>query len=839
MSIAHFEGTSAFAKYNPKIRAGLLLGLGVIFLVVLTLSMALTRQMRHFETAQSDSLQWNLAQMELETSNLRREILEARLSEAANPGRTRLRFEIFLSRINLLQEGEMARLYDDPEAAALRDRIAATSARIDARLADATSQQSLEATAEGLNQLQPLIRELALHGLDQALLDSAAHRHGMKRQAELTMAVGLGLLAAMFVMLLSNDHQRRRVLEKDAVLSQSARRMGSIIGASLDAVVCADHKGRITDFSPAAEEIVGWSREEILGLSLRDTIIPQRFRDAHDRGMARFLSRREGKVVGGGRVELQALRRCGTEFPVEMNLTSTEGPNGPVFICYLRDISDWKESEARLISARDAATAADEAKSRFLSVMSHEMRTPLNGIMGVLDLMRRTDLDAAQYRHIEVALASSEVLLQLVNEALDITRIEAGEERIETAPFALVPLLRQVNAGLSPLATEKGLTLDLTVELEAEGWFEGDEKRIRQVITNLIGNAVKFTRSGGIGVTASAGETGVTIRVDDTGVGIRHEDLDQIFEEFVAKSQPGGRQSRSDGLGLAISRRLARLMSGDLVAFSAKGEGSRFELTLPLPRVRPAEIPAEAADTPDASDCATAPLSVLVVEDNPINRLVLRGMLERLGHRVTEAEHGEDGLDLLPRGFDLVLMDFEMPVLGGLEATQRIRRLAPPLGEIPVIGLTAHASAEICALGADAGMDRVLSKPLRFTTLAELLGEHVPEPDLQEADLDDEVLAELVETVGPQSVECALDGLLKEWQDMARRIDSDAPGSDLADLAHRMKGGAAMLGMSGLSRQFAEIETDETLIDVDRLDRLLRGADAHARALLRQQPQPA
>ncbi|MGR3463502.1 ATP-binding protein [Limimaricola sp.] len=834
MSIAHIDGATAFPKLQPRLGRGMLLVLGLVFVVVLALNAMLGRQIRHLETARTDSLQWNLAQMELETANVRREILAARLSGAAGSDRIPLRFEIFLSRINLLQEGDMARLYDDPEAVALLERIAATTRQLDALLADAASPRSLETIAEGLRHLQPLVRALALHGVNQVLDDSAEHRLGMKRQAEMTAAAGLGLLAAMFVMLLSLDRQRRRVLDKDAVLVETTRRMGSIIGASLDAVICADHRGRITDFSPAAEEIFGWSREEILGQTLRDTIIPARFRDAHDRGMARFLSRREGKVVGGGRVELRAQRRCGAEFPVEMNLTSIEGPSGPVFISYLRDISDWKQSEARLIGARDAAKAANEAKSRFLSVMSHEMRTPLNGIMGVLDLVRCTDLDAAQHRHVEVALASSEVLLQLVNEALDITRIEAGEDRVETAPFALGPLLRQVRAGLLPLAAEKGLTLDL--DLDAEGWFEGDEKRIRQVITNLIGNAIKFTRTGGITVTAVTEGNAVTIAVADTGVGIPASDLDRIFEEFVAKSHPGGRQSRSDGLGLAISRRLARLMSGDLVAFSAEGEGSRFELS--LPRVPPAAIPAEATAAPAPSTRAAASQSVLVVEDSPINRLVLRGMLERLGHHVTEAEHGEAALAMLGRGFDLVLMDFEMPVLGGLETTQRIRRLDAPLRGLQVIGLTAHASAETCALGAEAGMDRVLSKPLRLTTLADLLGEHAPKP-VAEVDLDEEVLSELAETAGTERVKSALDGLLKEWQDMARQIGTDAPGPGLADRAHRMKGAAAMLGMAGLSRLLAGIETGSGGLDVDEFDHLLRDADARARALLRRQPQTA
>ncbi|CAN0602888.1 unnamed protein product, partial [Ectocarpus sp. 12 AP-2014] len=214
--------------------------------------------------------------------------------------------------------------------------------------------------------------------------------------------------------------------QRDAELNASTARLGSTVEASLDAIVTANEAGEIVEFNTSAESIFGWSRDEILGQTMDTTIIPHHHRAAHAAGMDRYLATHDPHVLDAGRVELSALRKSGEEFPVELNITSVQSATGELFIAYLRDISVRKINEQKLIDARDKAEAMDRAKSQFLAVMSHEMRTPLNGILGVLDLMRQTKLTKKQDHYARVASASGEILLEHVNEALDITRIELG-----------------------------------------------------------------------------------------------------------------------------------------------------------------------------------------------------------------------------------------------------------------------------------------------------------------------------------------------------------------------------------------------------------------------------
>ncbi|MBB3712050.1 PAS domain S-box-containing protein [Limimaricola variabilis] len=846
------EGIGHGLARHLNIRSGLGIAAAIVLTAVLSLGWMLGRQIRDLESAGIDNTQWTLAQLELETAIFARDVIAAGQGGALGQGRDvaalKLRFDILLSRLGLVRSGEIGRpLLEHPGVPALLAQIDAYADRVDALFAapDVGSEE-LQRIFEETIGVQPVMRELSLNGLDILAEDAESYRHRVRRQAELTALAGGLLLILLGALLRLIDVQRRRVVERDRVLSRTAERLNSVIGNSLDAIVVADRQGRIIDFNPAAEEMFGWRKSEILSRKVRDTLVPVERREIFEERIRTFAATGREYLIGAGRVELVARRRNGELFPIEAVMTHVEGPEAPVFIGYLRDITDLKASQARLIAARDTAERADRAKSRFLSVMSHEMRTPLNGIMGVLDLLNTTALSPDQRRQVGVALASAEILLQLVNESLDITRIETGEERIETVAFAPGPMLQRLISVLRPLAAEKDLPLDLDAdETDLGAWFEGDPNRVAQVVTNLIGNAIKFTERGGITVSLRLAETGIEITVRDTGIGIAEADLERVFAEFVTRARPEGRQGRSDGLGLAISRRLARMMSGDITVSSVPGEGSTFRLSLPLPQIAPQLEAPEPIPEPATPGSA---LSVLVIEDNAVNRMVLRGMLQQLGHIVSEASNGAKGLERLrAEHFDLVLMDFEMPVMGGIEAAQAIRDSFPADRRPPVIGLTAHGTAEARAAGVNAGMSEVYAKPLRLPVIRRILdgigtrGEMrgaipdcPPDPMPVGALVDSDDFEEVVEMLGAERIGAALDGFEREWHEarpvLAGLIEAE---NDVVAVAHKLRGGAAMLALAGPVQSLGRIERRApqrcTTAEVEALNAQVEAALAMAR----------
>ncbi|SLN62579.1 Sensory/regulatory protein RpfC [Pseudoruegeria aquimaris] len=399
-----------------------------------------------------------------------------------------------------------------------------------------------------------------------------------------------------------------------------------------------------------------------------------------------------------------------------------------------------RAEEARELQRR--AEAASIAKSEFLAVMSHEIRTPLNAILGMAEVLRESALSPDQAEMLETIEGGGRALLSIINDVLDFSRIEAGKAELEQIPFALARPLQDCAALFSPLLDQKGLSFECDIA-EAEGvWVVGDAGKLRQVVMNLLGNALKFTEAGRVSLAAKVApgaggaDAGIEIEVADTGLGIPQEALQRIFEPFEQVDAKTTRLHGGTGLGLAISRKLARHMGGDLVAVSTPGEGSRFKLTLTLPRAAAAEAPAQAsAQAPSqapsqgpeqaaaAGQSELAGLLVLAAEDNRANRLVLARLLAGSGIDLTFAEDGVQAVEAAQASrFDLILMDMSMPRLDGIGATRRIRAAEAEQGmrATPIVALTANAFEKDRRACQAAGMDGFLSKPLRK---AELLAE--------------------------------------------------------------------------------------------------------------------
>jgi len=398
---------------------------------------------------------------------------------------------------------------------------------------------------------------------------------------------------------------------------------------------------------------------------------------------------------------------------------------GIVTVC--TDITDLKNDARALAEARDAAQAANSAKSQFLANMSHEIRTPLNGVIGLAQALARTPLSSQQEEMLGLIQSSGQTLQVLLSDILDLARVESGRLELARDTFHLGRAVREAAQLYETSAREKGLQFFVEVAPEADGWIFGDVVRIKQILTNLVSNAVKFTGTGFVSLTAAPGpdRNGVpTLRfsIEDTGIGFDSETRERLFSRFEQADGAITRRFGGSGLGLAISRQLAEMMGGDLDCESEPGGGSAFILTIPF---EAAETPAIAPDViAEPSDADSTVIRVLLADDHPVNRKVVEMILAQANVDMTSVENGAEAVEACRDGdFDIVLMDMQMPVMDGLTATREIRlhEAAMGLARTPIVMLTANALAEHIASAEAAGADRHLAKPFDATELLQLV----------------------------------------------------------------------------------------------------------------------
>ena len=601
-------------------------------------------------------------------------------------------------------------------------------------------------------------------------------------------------------------------MRRAAALTASSRQLAATVAGSLDAIVIADSFSKIIEYNASAEGVFGWTRKEIIGRTMEDIFLPEGLRDAYKNAMNQPLLQDRSEAIYPTRFELSGRRKNGEEFPVELNMTFVKRNDDAIFMAYIRDVSDRKITEKALIEARDRAESADKAKSQFLAVMSHEMRTPLAGIVGIMDLLKTTKLSQKQDRYIQIATSSSTVLLDHINEALNITRIDVGKLELSSQEFNLPDLAETLVEVLEPLSNQKNLDLRLQLANNIESNFMGDSHRIRQILTNLLGNAIKFTDQGNINfsITGSDGpETSfVHFIISDTGLGIAPENHQKIFEEFVAITQGDQSQVRGDGLGLHISRKIARLMGGDIMVKSDIGKGAEFTLSLPLERVR--KIDGKVAEPAYVSRKKHQNISILVVEDNNVNREVLGDMLEGLGHSVSRATNGVEALDCANiQSFDIIFMDINMPVMDGIETTHRIRADSKLNSKACIVGLTAHGSDEFGEEAQQAGMDNFFTKPIRLEALRKIISDIVSNDQFAVIDEFSPVLTELFETLGREKVLRIGEKFFEELDVFIQQSIDGVFAEDhvaLVEATHKMKGAAVLLGQNVLETPLDQLE---------------------------------
>lgn len=542
----------------------------------------------------------------------------------------------------------------------------------------------------------------------------------------------------LIIAILYLSQRKRRFPSPENALSDSQLRLNAIFRSALDPVVVTDSKGIILDWNNAAIACFGFNRDQAIGLDFADIILPERSRAAHREVLTHYLATGDSSLLGK-REEIQALHLSGHEIPIELALGVSRGLDNPVFVAYLRNIEKRLEAEANLKHALETAKAANNAKASFLAVMSHEMRTPLNGVIGCLDLLEHTKLSSDQSSLVSTAIKSGEALLSQISDVLDFSKMEAGKLDLELAPFNVSELINSVTNILQSQAQTQNNTFQIAIDNDVPSWLSGDAMRLRQILLNFASNAVKFTTDGIVTLEVKKLNRDVKaaqyiFSVIDTGIGISAESIKHLFKEFSMVDNSYRRPSRGTGLGLAISKILVTAMAGQTGVLSKIGYGSRFWFELPLETAEPIAEKSIVQATEIIPLPTQNSLRILLVEDNLTNQMVAVRMLTAAGHDV---ETAVDGLEAVARvqnkGFDVIFMDISMPVMDGLEAASRIRAMPEPKNQIPIIAMTANAVLGDRERFLDAGMSRYLSKPIRKSDiLAALIDVEIGLPNPQD-----------------------------------------------------------------------------------------------------------
>jgi PAS domain S-box-containing protein len=625
---------------------------------------------------------------------------------------------------------------------------------------------------------------------------------------------------------LSLDITERKRTE-DALRSSEVRLRG-ITDSAQDGIVMMDPRGTISYWNPAAQSILGYLHEEAIGKNLHRLLVPERYLAAHRAAFPEFSRNGRGDAVGRT-VELAARRKDGREITVDISLSAIRLNDGWHAVGIIRDITSRKAAEAAEQEAKRRAEAATRAKSEFLANMSHEIRTPMNGVIGMTGLLLDTDLTDDQRLYAETVRASGESLLAIVNDILDFSKIEAGRLDLATMDFDLQSLLDDFAATLAVRAHEKRLEFCCIADPEVPTLLSGDPGRLRQILTNLAGNAVKFTRKGEVAVRVSLeqkDETGCLLRfsVRDTGIGIPADKIGILFARFSQVDASTTRTYGGTGLGLAISKQLATMMGGQVGVESTEGVGSQFWFTVRLGRQL--KGPETQSRPPANLRGVRAPMvgrepRILLAEDDATNQSVAVGFLKKLGLRADVVANGGEAVKALESvRYDLVLMDVQMPVVDGLTAARQIRdpRSKVRNHAIPIVAMTAQAmqGARECCL--DAGMNDYLSKPMSPKDLAEVLVRWLPTQSeelgmlpaaatppclppasapvvfdragLLERVMDDESLAQVV-------TETFLDDIPRQIEALRGYLDASNAASAERQ-AHSIKGASASVGGEAL-----------------------------------------
>ena len=619
-------------------------------------------------------------------------------------------------------------------------------------------------------------------------------------------------------LLIGTDNTARKLVEAEQKkLDQRLRDQQfytrSLIESNIDALMTTDPSGIITDVNKQMEALTGCTRDELIGAPFKDYFTDPARAEA---GIKLVLS--EKKVTD---YELTACSRDGKKTVVSYNATTFYDRNRTLqgVFAAARDVTERKRVEVELKQAKAVAESASRTKSDFLASMSHEIRTPMNAIMGIADLLAKTPLSAEQDKYVQIFRRAGDNLLNLINDILDLSKVEASQLELERTGFSLNDLLEKVIEMVAVRAQEKGLGLVCEIAPDVPIDLIGDPTRLQQVLLNLLGNAIKFTGSGAVSLRVTrdadlAVPTALRFTVSDTGIGIPSAKLSRVFERFIQADSSTTRRFGGSGLGLTISKRLVELMGGRIWVESAVDRGSVFSFAVPLESWAGATR-RTAAPVGTSPEPALAPLRILLVEDSPDNCTIAVAYLEDTPYRVEIAETGASACEMFAAGhYDLVLMDRQMPVMDGLTATRAIRawEQANDRAPTPIIALTASAlkgDREMCLA---AGCTAFLTKPIKQEVLLQAISEHsaAGRPISSEVSLQREPLH--------RSLAARLPAFLRHRRhDVIAILDALTRGEFevVERLGHGMKGAGSSFGFQVITDIGAALERAARNADAD------------------------
>jgi len=549
---------------------------------------------------------------------------------------------------------------------------------------------------------------------------------GIRIEQELTITTKLGVQIPVLFNVIPLRNETGEILQSLAAfqditaikraeeeLKQSEERYRTVADSAVDAIITLDSSGLIVGWNKAAEKLFGYTEKEMAGEPVT-LIMPEEYRPLHQEGFYRLQHTGDSRITGKT-VELKGKRKNGEEFPVELSLASWTTDDGRFFTGIIRDITTRKNTEQELLKAKEKAEESDKLKSAFLANMSHEIRTPMNGIIGFVQLLEDPDITADERdSFIEIIKASSNRLLQVITDIVDISKIEAGQEEVTLSEVNIHNLAHEILAFYKPKANAKELTLELISNLDSQvRTIVSDPVKLRQAVSHLVDNALKFTSRGGVVLEIGIKNQILTCKVIDTGIGIAPELHERIFDRFRQEETDIARKFGGTGLGLALAKSYIEMLEGTIWLTSDHGKGSTFVIEVPV-RFKP-NIKKEQesrAKKEMTEDPELAGISILVAEDEPDNLNYIRMLLERFKISLVFAGTGEEAIDRCKSHpeLSLVLMDVKMPVMDGLEATRMIRKFRP---DLPIIATTAFAMESDKERCITAGCNDYISKPIR------------------------------------------------------------------------------------------------------------------------------
>ena len=788
----------------------------VICLIATTiLSAQVFLKLGELRTAQNDNIQWTVAKLEVEHARYINAVerLSSDIPESLQS--MRRQFDILYSRVNTIATATSYKeALSSPRS---QELVTIVSGNIDAQVAIIDRQDAqvfarkgeLLALAEELT--TPLTR-LSSMGIAYDTGRRESHRETLNVKLMQLVILSLAFLATLFALLALFWQLYRRYRRRAMQNRTTLNRLATIINTSQDAIVVIAPNGDILEGNRVAHAIFGLPHDPELRKDISEILCKADENGVMNPVTAEMLI---NSCATGPNLctKLSAHDKTGRTFPIELsaNMASRSGDN--VCVCFLRDISLRVATEAEMKAARDKAVAGERAKARFLGMVSHEMRTPLNGILGALDLLDETDLTPEQVRYTQIMQSSGQLVLNQINDALDITQADSDRLSLVSNRFDLDDLLDDLIQGQQAQAAAQNTRIRLIRSEVPLGPALGDQNRLHQVLLNILSNAIKFTRDGEVTIEVTRqGAQGkargeVEFQISDTGVGIAEDDLSRIFEDFVRLKDDDGVEGT--GLGLGIARHLVTLMGGTIGAESVRGEGSLFWIRLPLPRARNEDkVPAQQ----DIHRFPARACKVLVVEDNDTSRFVLNEMLLKDGHDIVLTSNGADAVtEAEQTRFDVILMDINMPGIDGFEATRRIRSGSGASRDSRIVVLTAHFRPEDNQRFDGIEIDGICTKPLRRAVLRDILsgGSVRQRPTGPHYGVDIQVLDQLCAVLPPKNLNRVLKDFFAEGQAFIDRLDARdglaRPG--FAAELHQFAGSAATFGAVALQSALCRAES--------------------------------